>query len=188
MEKLFWGRLQRYLKANKKGFWVRIESPVSPGVPDLLICYEGKNILVELKWSESKKLSSRALTYKLSKEQIIWFTKSDIEKCPSFVLLGSDFGAILLSSHIAKNLNQMSLEEAKKAAEWYAIRSFSGLFESLFKKGNNGIIRVAEELPQQISTKQGTTRNPFRSRNRKDACSYGACSKDQDTPCCHCAK
>ena len=137
MEKLFWGRLQRYLKANKKGFWVRIESPVSPGVPDLMICYQGKIILVELKWSESKKLSSRALTYKLSKEQIVWFTKSDIEKSPSYVLLGSIFGAILLPASVAKNLNSMTLDEAKKAAQWFAIRSFSGLFESLYKKGNN---------------------------------------------------
>jgi hypothetical protein len=188
MEKLFWSRLQRYLKANKKGFWVRIESPVSPGVPDLMICYDGKIILVELKWSESKKLSSRALTYKLSKEQIVWLTKSEVEKIPSYVLLGSDFGAILLSSHIAKNLNQMSLEQAKKEAEWYAIRSFSGLFESLFKKGNNEFVRLAEELPQPISAKRSTPRNPLRSRNRKDACGYGACSKEQETPCCHCTK
>lgn len=188
MEKLFWSRLQRYLKANKKGFWVRIESPVSPGVPDLMICYNGKIILVELKWSESKKLSSRALTYKLSKEQIVWFTKSEKEKISSFVLLGSEFGAILLSPSVAINLNQMSLDEAKKAADWYAIKSFSGLFESLFKKGENAVIRVAEELPQQITKKRSTTCNPLRSRNRKDACSYGACSKDQDTPCCHCTK
>lgn len=188
MEKLFWGRLQRYLKTNKKGFWVRIESPVSPGVPDVMICYDGKIILLELKWSESKKLSSRALTYKLSPEQIVWLTKSESEKIPSYVLLGSTFGAILLPSHIAKDLNQMTLDEAKKVAQWYAIRSFSGLFESLFKKGNNEIVRLAEELPQPIRKERSTPRNPVRSRNRKDACSYGACSKDQDTPCCHCTK
>jgi len=179
MEKLFWSRLQRYLKANKKGFWVRLESPVSPGVPDLMICYEGKIILVELKWSESKKLSSRALTYKLSKEQVVWLTKSDKEKIPSYVLLGSTFGAILLSSHIAKNLNQMSLEEAKKAAEWYAIRSFSGLFESLFKKGNNGIVSVAAGVPQQITKKRSTTCNPVGSRNRKNIGGDESCSPNQ---------
>lgn len=188
MEKLFWSRLQRYLKASKKGFWARVESPVSPGIPDVMICYEGKIILLELKWSESKKKSSRALTYKLSTEQIVWLTKSAKEKIPSFVLLGSTFGAILLSAQDAIKLNSMSLEEAEKVAKWYALKSFSGLYESLFKKGNNEFVRVAEELPQPITKKRSTTRNPVRSRNRKDACSYGACSKDQDTPCCHCTK
>ena len=188
MEKLFWSRLQRYLKTNKKGFWVRIESPVSPGVPDVMICYDGKIILLELKWSESKKKSSRALTYKLSPEQIVWLTKSEKEKIPSYVLLGSIFGAILLPAQVAIKLNEMSLDDAEKVAQWFALKSFSGLFESLFKKGNNGIVRVAEELPQPISKKQRAPRNPVRSRNRKDACSYGACSKDQDTPCCYCTK
>lgn len=179
MEKLFWGRLQRYLKTNKKGFWVRIESPVSPGIPDVMICYDGKIILLELKWSESKKLSSRALTYKLSPEQVVWLTKSESEKIPSYVLLGSTFGAILLPSHIAKNLNQMTLDEAKKVAQWYAIRSFSGLFESLFKKGNNEIVSVAAGMPQQITTKRSTTCNPVRSRNRKDIGGDESCSPNQ---------
>jgi hypothetical protein len=179
MEKLFWSRLQRYLKTNKKGFWVRIESPVSPGVPDVMICYQGKIILVELKWSESKKLSSRALTYKLSKEQIVWLTKSDAEKIPSYVLLGSDFGAILLPSHIAKNLNEMSLEDAKKAAEWYAIRSFSGLFESLFKKGNNEVVCLAGRMPEKITQKRSTTCNPVGSRDRENIGGDESCSPNE---------
>lgn len=179
MEKLFWGRLQRYLKATKKGFWVRVESPVSPGVPDVMICYAGKIILLELKWSESKKKSSRALTYKLSPEQIVWLTKSEKEKILSYVLLGSIFGAILLPAQVAIKLNDMSLEEAEKVAQWFALRSFSGLFESLFKKGNNEVVSMAEGMPQQISKKQRTPCNPVRSRNREDIGGDESCSPNE---------
>lgn len=179
MEKLFWGRLQRYLKTNKLGFWTRMESPVSPGLPDVMICYDGKIILLELKWSESKKKSSRALTYKLSPEQIVWLTKSASEKIPSYVLLGSIFGAILLPSQVAVKLNDMSLEEAEKVAQWFALRSFSGLFESLFKKGNNEIVSMAEGMPQQISKEQRATCNPVRSRNRKDIGGDESCSSNK---------
>jgi len=151
MEKLFWQRLQRYLKANKKGFWVRIESPVSPGVPDLLVAMNGEIIFIELKWSESKRKASKALTYKLSKEQIVWLTKCVAEKIPSYVLLGSCFGAILLPASVAVGLNKMTYEEAEKVASWAAVRSFSGLFESLFKKGNNEAVRLASKVSRKTA-------------------------------------
>lgn len=146
MEKLFWQRLQRYLKANKKGFWARIESPVSPGFPDVFWAHNEQTVLLELKWSEIKRKKSVALTYKLSREQIVWLTKCVAEKIPSYVLLGSCFGAILLPASSAVELNEMSYEEAESVASWRAVRSFSGLYESLFKKGNNEAVPMARGL------------------------------------------
>lgn len=146
MEKLLWQRLQRYLKTNKKGFWARIESPVSPGIPDVLFAYDGDVVFLELKWSEIKRKRSKALTHKLSKEQVVWLTKCVAEKIDSYVLLGSCFGAILLPAEVAINLNRMTYQDAERVASWAAIRSFSGLHETLFKKGNNEVVPMARGL------------------------------------------
>jgi hypothetical protein len=152
MEKLLWARLQRYLKGHKKGFWTRIESPVSPGIPDLMLCYDGRVVLVELKWTSIKRKSSKALTHKLSPEQVVWLKKSVSENISHFVLLGSVFGVILLESKVALKLNQMSFEEAEKVASWFCIKGFSGLFDCLFKKDRNDeVISMAARLLEEIT-------------------------------------
>jgi len=134
MESRDYNRLSRYLKAQKKGFYTRIESPSSPGFPDLLIFYKGQVAFIELKSTTIMRKTSRALTHKMSPHQLLYAKRLGAEGLKSYVLLFGIFGVILLESNVVDKLNSMTWKEAEDASKWKCLIGFSGLLEAIFER------------------------------------------------------
>lgn len=87
-ESSFW----TYIKDKLFGKWTRIESPISPGVPDCHVRYKGMEFWVELKY-----LTRFEEGLGTSKVQRLWHKQHYEDGCTSFLL--ARVGKLILLVH-----------------------------------------------------------------------------------------
>lgn len=87
-ESSFW----TYIKEKLVGLWTRVESPVSPGLPDCYVRHQGAEFWVELKYDT--RFTEGLGT---SKVQRLWHQRHWDAGCTSFVL--ARIGKLILLVH-----------------------------------------------------------------------------------------
>lgn len=101
----------------------RIENVLVDGMFDVNVCIEGVESWLELKSPREPKRPTTALfasNHKVSQDQKNWALRQRNAKGRCFFLLHTDKRWILLPSHIADGINEMSMRSIMEHALWYA--------------------------------------------------------------------
>lgn len=134
-------------------FHVRIESPSSPGVPDVYFALgTGVTGWIELKVvpeGHKKILTQGTNTGQLRPLQVLWAEQASSKNIFTTVLLFCEKRAILLSGRDVKSLLGATLEQVLAKALWVGSTNprqrWNGLQEKLEKHGRQTLIQLATE-------------------------------------------
>lgn len=142
------------LKASEQlPFHVRIESPASPGVPDVYFSLgTGVTGWIELKVvpdTHRKPLTSGTGTGQLRPLQVLWARQASEKNIFTFVLLYHKKRAILLSGRDVELLVGATEDQVLAKALWIgstnARERWDGLQEKLEKHGRETLIQLATQ-------------------------------------------